>query len=122
MRRASLLQCRNHGKQRFVEVCQLDLHVRVLDTSVLVQLRTPSGHSPERGLLENRLKRILVAAAPVDRFDMLVHAGKDNVRVIHRTYSYSSASLAAYFSAPRKWSDTYGSSPTTQLSCGIGGM
>lgn len=27
----------------------------------------------------------------------------------------------AYFSAPRKWSETYCSSPTTQLSCGSGG-
>ena len=30
--------------------------------------------------------------------------------------------FAAYCSAPRKCSDTYGSSPTTQLSCGTGGM
>lgn len=30
--------------------------------------------------------------------------------------------FAAYLSAPRKWSDTYGSLPTTQLSCGSGGM
>jgi hypothetical protein len=28
----------------------------------------------------------------------------------------------AYFSAPMKCSDTYGSPPTTQLSCGTGGM
>ena len=31
-------------------------------------------------------------------------------------------SYFAYFAAPRKCKETYGSSPTTQLSCGTGGI
>ena len=83
LRRTSLLERVGNREQRIVQVCQLDFDVRVGDGAKLVQLGAPARHSPELRLFQDGLKRILVPIASVDRFDMLVHTGNDEVREIH---------------------------------------
>src|SRR5262249_55730196 len=83
LRGTRYLKCLSHDPQRLVDIGEFKLDIRVGNAPQRVELGASTGDAANSHLLKCGLKRILIAIAPVDGLDMLVHASENQVRKIH---------------------------------------
>src|SRR5206468_9949519 len=73
----------SYNPQCLVDIGEFNLDIRVGNLPELVELRASTSDAANPQLLKCGLKRILIAIAPVDWLDMLVHASENQGRECH---------------------------------------